>query len=289
VEGLDGVQRLARTCDDDLLDIYAEMLDESGLYLAAKDCLQAEAWEEYRHFLGSTLVVSRLDVVRESEDEEGTDLIELDPPMHVRVAPSPVDEVRLRWLLQGEKYPHYLDPLWRVESLDHGTPFDRPELEGVTEAWVHGPTIWLSGKVEWFPEDWLPAAAQGEKSEALVVRDYMEHRGKVLLAGVLHGYGRRDDSNEWRFEPPVRVRVEPTDLQSIGHSNDEWSDPYWDVQIVGHPLTYSVSSLAPNVTWRETEREPDTLRSIWIDGISRSETGEIQHADWTVEPEPEVL
>lgn len=318
VEGLDGVQKRARSNDPDLLEIYAEMLEEglprlglpSGvpranpLLLGVKQALQDEAQADYTNWLGQILVVKRLYVLREDSIPRGvrrhigsttaSELIELDPPAHVRVAPSDIADVRRRWIPgdyheDGGQTLHYLDPLWRVEPLDHGTPWERPELDGVTEAWVHGPTIWLSGRVDWYPNDWIPAAAQGDHPEALAIRDYMEHRGRILLADQLHGYTDADDSNEWIFENPIRVRVEPTDIQSITHANDEWADPYWDVQIVGHPPRYTVKSSETNVVWRETEKEDDTLRSIWIDGISRSESGQVQRPQWVLEEQPESV
>lgn len=69
--------------------------------------------------------------------------------------------------------------------------------------------------------------------EARARVDYSRHLGRELLVQVVYGY-RGDDSVDCF---PVRggelrVRVAPTSDGDLCHWNDEWLDPYWNVEVL---------------------------------------------------------
>lgn len=70
--------------------------------------------------------------------------------------------------------------------------------------------------------------------EKQVLEDYRKVAGKVLLVNELTAYlGDTDEQGDLHFESPIAVRVLPNqDEHSLLHYNDEWIDPYWDVEIV---------------------------------------------------------
>jgi hypothetical protein len=106
--------------------------------------------------------------------------------------------------------------------------------------------------------------------EAQCLADFEMHKHKILLAKFVIGY-RNDTSVEIYCTPPARVRLTDTLEQDIAHWNDEWCDPYWDVELIEpHPALEGVGSL-------------------WVDGISRSLTGEvgIPNPGWAVDENQE--
>jgi hypothetical protein len=268
-EGLDGVQRLARSNDPDLLAIYRSMLVGAGLLEDTKERLLNEADWEHSHFLQHTLVASRLGVERDGRSE----VVLLDPPAHVIVADFTGGA---HWTPNDE----YVDPIWPVMPISESGPWiealRRLEFQGIDQAWVHGPTVWLSGRVDWSPH-WTLAAATGDDREARALRDYMEHRGRILIADEVSGYDEHDDSEPGWLDPPIRVRVLPTRLSDVLHGDREWTDPYWDVEVVGHPPQHRVVS-----------GDGRTIRSLWVYGTSYSVDGETQPTkSWALEPQPD--
>ena len=114
--------------------------------------------------------------------------------------------------------------------------------------------------------------ARMDEIEELCLADYEEHVHKILLADFVIGF-RGEDSVEVYLDPPARVRVQrTTDVESdIFHWNDDWCDPYWDVELIEpHPQLADV-------------------RSLWVDGKSRSLNGQssIPKPGWIVDPNQE--
>jgi hypothetical protein len=104
------------------------------------------------------------------------------------------------------------------------------------------------------------------QTERLVLMDYVEHLGKVLLAYELDGYiGDTCFSDTFHFKIPIRVRVVKTGA-GLYHRVDDWFDPYWDVVILDN---------------RHPELPAEGLRSGWVFGPSRNiVTGEIELSSW---------
>jgi hypothetical protein len=105
-----------------------------------------------------------------------------------------------------------------------------------------------------------------EGLEAQADQDFADHVGKVILARVVTGYNDKDDSVEVFCNPPARMRVCKTRREDIHHWNDEFLDPYWDVEEVGaHPALVGI-------------------RSMWVFGRSYSTGGEVEPcSEWTLE------
>ncbi|WP_321935354.1 hypothetical protein [Paraburkholderia sp. J8-2] len=83
--------------------------------------------------------------------------------------------------------------------------------------------------------------------EARVLGDYQQMLGKIVLVRVVSGY-RGTDSVDVRLNPPAKVRVARTEEPSLKHWNDDWCDPYWEVELV------------------EPHPQLEGIRSIWISG-----------------------
>ncbi len=76
--------------------------------------------------------------------------------------------------------------------------------------------------------------------------------GTIIRVGYVMGY--QDDGSHEFYAPAgetIAVRVMPTDDQSLTHWNDEFLDPYWDVELVDRP-----------------EFIPAGADNFWIDGPS---------------------
>lgn len=97
--------------------------------------------------------------------------------------------------------------------------------------------------------------------EEIALKEFSEYKGKILLATVLLGY-ENDDSKSWHVDPPILVRVLETDKSSIFHWNDDWLDPYWDVELL------------------EDRPEFKNASSFYVDGPSRNLNGEVQAPQW---------
>jgi hypothetical protein len=113
--------------------------------------------------------------------------------------------------------------------------------------------------------------AKMDKIEELCLAEYEAHKYKIILATLVNGWNDHDHSVEVFCDPPARLRVQETRKNDIQHWNDDWCDPYWDVELVEpHPAL-------------------ENIRSLWVFGISHSLTGEIQgtttqHLDPNQEP-----
>jgi hypothetical protein len=105
---------------------------------------------------------------------------------------------------------------------------------------------------------------QDDSIEKSCRRDLEEHHDKILRAKLVMGY-RGNDSVEVTCDPPALVRVtQKDDGQFINWTTHDFADPNWDVELVKpHPALEGV-------------------RSLWVDGISRSRTGEVEHPDWEI-------
>ncbi|PRD96816.1 hypothetical protein C6P88_02590 [Burkholderia contaminans] len=78
--------------------------------------------------------------------------------------------------------------------------------------------------------------------EARVVADYQHMLGKTVLVRVVSGY-RGSDSVDIRLHPPAKVRIATTEEASLKHWNDDWCDPYWEVEVVEpHPQLVGIRS-----------------------------------------------
>ena len=93
--------------------------------------------------------------------------------------------------------------------------------------------------------------AERERLELLALQQYMDAVDTVIEAECVIGY-RDHDSVEVYCWPPAKVRVvATTDIEhDIYHWNDNYLDPYWDVELV------------------EPHPQLEGLRSLWIDGPS---------------------
>ena len=102
---------------------------------------------------------------------------------------------------------------------------------------------------------------QREQMNSVALEEYRRHAGKLLEVGYICGYtSDGDGSNDCACVPPIIVRVTVNQNrhphQGLLHWNDEWLDPYWDVELVSGNLP------------------KEACQSIWIDGPSHNaETG----------------
>jgi hypothetical protein len=77
----------------------------------------------------------------------------------------------------------------------------------------------------------------------LVLRDFDEIKGRVLLVSHLTGY-KGDDSIDIDLTTPAKVRVSATPESDLFHQIDDWVDPYWNLELVEpHPELADVRSL----------------------------------------------
>lgn len=96
-----------------------------------------------------------------------------------------------------------------------------------------------------------------EQLEQRALAAFREYEGRLVEVGYLCGYNQHDDSEDVACDPPIIVRIDRTNEQSVLHWNDEWLDPYWDVTVV--------------------RGDARGLRSCWIDGPSvNAITGETE-------------
>jgi hypothetical protein len=97
--------------------------------------------------------------------------------------------------------------------------------------------------------------------------DYQEHAGKISLVTLVFAY-INDDCHEIFLDAPIRVRIwDKLQRDSIlNWTTDEWCDSSWDVEL-----------LEPN-------EKLDKASSLFIDGISRSTTGDVnQPKEWKLD------
>jgi hypothetical protein len=115
--------------------------------------------------------------------------------------------------------------------------------------------------------------SQAEVIEKRCLADHEEHVHKILLARFVIGY-KGDNSVEIYLDQPARVRVlETSNAESdIFHWNDDWCDPYWDIELL------------------EPHPQLEGVRSLWVDGPSRNIDGteySVPKPGWTVDPNQE--
>lgn len=93
--------------------------------------------------------------------------------------------------------------------------------------------------------------------EARALDDYQRALGTVVEVLWVTGYpvGKHGDSVD--VAGPFRVRVLPTSQVDIEHWNDEWLDPYWNIEPAQH------------------YPELDGLTSLWAFGTSYSLDGQV--------------
>jgi hypothetical protein len=115
------------------------------------------------------------------------------------------------------------------------------------------PVFWWDEPTE---ADTFPADPDGwADAKGVVLDEYQLYLGKIGLTYSLSGYINESDSvNLDNLDPPVRVRVLPTDRASLLHENDGYIDPYWNVEVLD-PVYVG-------------ERLLKGLRSTWIYGKS---------------------
>ena len=74
-----------------------------------------------------------------------------------------------------------------------------------------------------------------EELEKWAFEDYAEVLGKPILVSELTGYVG-DNNVDFNLDPPAKVRVVSTSADSIRHWNDDWLDPYWELELLEpHP------------------------------------------------------
>lgn len=124
----------------------------------------------------------------------------------------------LAWKNQGYR-PESSDDAW---SMYQGHPLVSPEAGKLLE------TLDLNSD---------PAVI-----EARVLADYQHMLGKTVLVRVVSGY-RGNNSVDIRLSPPAKVRIATTEEASLKHWNDDWCDPYWEVEVVEpHPQLVGIRS-----------------------------------------------
>jgi hypothetical protein len=107
--------------------------------------------------------------------------------------------------------------------------------------------------------------------EAKVLADYVEVKNRVLSVYCLQGYSGCH-SVDFMLETPAVVRVIQTAPDSLLRWQDDWCDPYWDLDLVcPHP-------------------ELKTARSFWMSGHSYElGTGRCQRSSFEITPWPQRL
>lgn len=97
-----------------------------------------------------------------------------------------------------------------------------------------------------------------ERIEIACRQDLKEHQGKIIEASLVMGYHNYNQI-EVACDPPARVRVtQKDDGQYVNWTTTEFADPNWDVELV------------------EPHPSLEGVHSLYIDGISRSTTGQVQ-------------
>ena len=96
-------------------------------------------------------------------------------------------------------------------------------------------------------------------AEALVLQDYREHYGKLLRVSYLAGTDKNGDSIDKYVDGVLIVRLLDTNEDSVLHWNDEWLDPYWDVEVIqGAELVVGINNPwidGPSYNTKTGERE----------------------------------
>jgi len=112
-----------------------------------------------------------------------------------------------------------------------------------------------------------------EDIEKWALEDYKKVVGKTFFVQEFSAY-YMDSSIDFSLEEPLKVKVVKTPEMDILHWNDEWLDPYWDLEILKIPE----QMLVDHPKLKE-------LRSPYMFGDSYSLDGKIQPA--RIDPRPE--
>lgn len=105
--------------------------------------------------------------------------------------------------------------------------------------------------------------------ESLVLNDYNQILGKEILCTSVHCYVGVD-CIEISFPQPLKFKVTETVESDLFHWNDEWIDPYWNVEPIDN---------IPEVG----EEKP---RSFWVYGVSYNINGQVEFSsEWEIENE----
>jgi hypothetical protein len=90
--------------------------------------------------------------------------------------------------------------------------------------------------------------------ESWVIEDYQKILGETIFVSDLSGYV--DGSTvDFDLKKPAKVKVVKTSRDSLLHWNDEWLDPYWELELL------------------EPHSELKGARSLWMFGDSYSLDG----------------
>jgi len=108
-----------------------------------------------------------------------------------------------------------------------------------------------------------PPPPTEQELEALALGEYLVAVDRVILVSVASCMVGCD-SRDVGFSPPARFRVVRTSQQDICHWNDEWLDPYWNVE--------PIDQVSPEAS------------SWWVHGPSRNLDGSVEPSiEWTWE------
>lgn len=104
-------------------------------------------------------------------------------------------------------------------------------------------------------------AAMEDKARA----DFDAHKDRIILALWVTGY-IGNDQIDVACDPPVRLRVSQARRDDLTHWNDDWLDPYWDVELV------------------EPYQRLADVWGLWVFGTSYCTDGRIENSQWTLQP-----
>lgn len=96
-----------------------------------------------------------------------------------------------------------------------------------------------------------------EVIERGALQEHEAVRGRCFRVPWVYGY-KGEDSVDVHLDPPVLVRILKTSEGDVCHWNDEWLDPFWDVEVL------------------EQRQELEDVRSTWVHGTSYSIAGDQQ-------------
>ena len=93
-------------------------------------------------------------------------------------------------------------------------------------------------------------ASSSEEAVNNAMLDYKTFLGKPVMPTIISGY-RGDDQIDVQVDGKVIVKVVETSADDIAHWNDDFLDPYWNIEIIDDPQGLC-----------------EGLRSAWIFGRS---------------------
>ncbi len=294
-DGLEAVQFQARSLDPETVSVYAELLKEHKLLDIMKEHFRREMIRDCAVAAQALVETDRVTI--RSPNGEVVEIDSGDDVLYVAVQRDGLRPRRPGGRIGDWRPDWTLRPMWGVDMVaPDETGAERRVHDALREGGellIEGPAISLSGRVTW--PDWR---FSGTVAEVAALRHYTQMRGKLLLSEQVSGYSR-EDSDHWHFDPSRLVRVTPTDHGSATRqTDDEWMDPYWDVELPTVPPTHTIRRSDRDVAWTENgwDDSADVLRSLWIDAPSYEidDSGERQTVKidpksihFTVVPEPD--